>query len=403
MSEENFDDEERFNLALHSEFDSALLDCLGEDDDLPNNGNGSNGNGTHDDLGEASDFSVSSTTRGNTSPLLTGAEGGGGRRSSRMPRLPSFVLEGGSSEVGDEDDPLSAQVAVLGETTRTTAPSHPTSETCPTSPFSSVGSTTGNTTATMLPNNNDNNKKTQMHPLAINSSASCPPTQHAGSSSNNNNSHLHPLVSGLMDPQMTTAALQAAFASSLMQFSSHTSFNPTTGFNPALPFGGGNNGNHHATAQAYNPALQFNNSNANNNAAFNPALVPLAYNALAAGVDLSNFLPQLAGATANATPAHNAKAPPVAGKPAAKSKANGKRRKGGNGKSSSHHKKLKTAQKQPPFLLFDAPCELRHNFIQSQRSHGIPDLDDTNCKFVCCCCCGMLPNDFLLCLLLLYS
>ena len=32
----------------------------------------------------------------------------------------------------------------------------------------------------------------------------------------------------------------------------------------------------------------------------------------------------------------------------------------------------------PPFLLFDAPVELRANFIASQRAHGFPILDDNN-------------------------
>lgn len=287
-----------------------------------------------------------------------------------MPRLPSFVLEGGSSEAGD--DPLGVgPSSVLGETPTplgTGALQIPI-EACPTSPFSSVGA------------NATKKTQQQMHPLAINSSASCPPTQHAGSSNNNSNANgnnNNPFLSGLMDPQMTTAALQAAFASSLMQFSSNTSFNPTTGFNPALQFGSSAGMN---ATPAYNPALQFNINN-NNNAAFNPALVPLAYNALAAGVDLSNFLPQVSGAPPLPAQAH-ARAPPLAaaGKPASKNRANGnKRRKGtGNGKSKKKSKTNPSSQKQPPFLLFDAPCELRHNFIQSQRSHGIPDLDDTNC------------------------
>jgi hypothetical protein len=33
---------------------------------------------------------------------------------------------------------------------------------------------------------------------------------------------------------------------------------------------------------------------------------------------------------------------------------------------------------QPPFLLFDAPIELRANFIASQRAHGFPILEDNN-------------------------
>jgi hypothetical protein len=36
------------------------------------------------------------------------------------------------------------------------------------------------------------------------------------------------------------------------------------------------------------------------------------------------------------------------------------------------------AATHPPFLLFDAPVELRANFIASQRAHGFPILDDNN-------------------------
>ena len=32
----------------------------------------------------------------------------------------------------------------------------------------------------------------------------------------------------------------------------------------------------------------------------------------------------------------------------------------------------------PPFYLFDAPCELRANFMQSQRMHGLPVAEDSN-------------------------
>jgi hypothetical protein len=32
----------------------------------------------------------------------------------------------------------------------------------------------------------------------------------------------------------------------------------------------------------------------------------------------------------------------------------------------------------PPFYLFDAPCELRANYIQSQRQHGLPVPEDSN-------------------------
>ena len=53
--------------------------------------------------------------------------------------------------------------------------------------------------------------------------------------------------------------------------------------------------------------------------------------------------------------------------------------------SSSQQKKRSKPQSQqsgkgqlPPFYLFDAPAELRHNFIQAQKAMNIPVLKDTN-------------------------
>lgn len=43
----------------------------------------------------------------------------------------------------------------------------------------------------------------------------------------------------------------------------------------------------------------------------------------------------------------------------------------------------------PPFLLFDAPMELRANFVQSQRAHGMPVLEDNNSYHY-----GMVVNGF---------
>jgi hypothetical protein len=43
----------------------------------------------------------------------------------------------------------------------------------------------------------------------------------------------------------------------------------------------------------------------------------------------------------------------------------------------------------PPFYLFDAPCELRTNFILSQKLHNLPIPDDTNAFHY-----GMAVNGF---------
>jgi hypothetical protein len=43
----------------------------------------------------------------------------------------------------------------------------------------------------------------------------------------------------------------------------------------------------------------------------------------------------------------------------------------------------------PPFFLFDAPCELRANFLQSQRMHNLPMPEDNNAFHY-----GMAVNGF---------
>ena len=384
---DNFDDEERINLALNSDFDSALLNCLEDDDD-------------NDDLGgETSDFSHSPAVRP-SSP------------SPRIPRLPSFLLnESGNNVVAGSASSVNGDPLGMAGTSP-----------LPDAPVVTNNNNNGNNnTATNEPASgvdgavsasgpeyyvNQAPVAPQMHPLAIPSSASCPPVNNTnynalgGVNPNNNNSNTMNLPA-MADPNMT-AALQAAFASSFMQLSS--------------------------------------------NPAFNPALIPLAYNALAAGVDLSNFLPQFQAppaaaaaafsitnggvAAAGSSPSPSSTAvsqqqqqlqqqsvPPVASIMATnllpQSKAMGKKSgsntKSGNTKSgtksskrsrrsgqNSSNKRSKSSssnaqsqRQQPPFQIFDAPVELRQNFIQSQRSHGIPVLEDNNSYHF-----GMTVNGF---------
>lgn len=420
---DNFDDEERFDLALNSDFDSALLDCLGDDEggtrgemDDNNDGDGDNNsqplNSNIDDLGGgggrgASHFSHS--TPRPSSPLEEG------NAHHHMPRLPSFLFNdnnsghnmvnaGGSASAVENSERHMMDAAVAagtaagqGATTNNghrTKPNHPTH--C------------GNKNNTATPNQSH-----QMHPLAISSSASCPSVHNnninnnTGNISNNNvvqqaqgitgmgngNDAAALLPTGMADPTVT-AALQAAFNTSFMQL---------------------------AGAQA---------------SALNPALVPLAYNALAAGVDLSSFMPQfqaplyhnnnnnnnMASTTvqeANQLSTHQqqqqqqqqsatqlssfAQPPPMASvttrtqnltsQPHHRgTKKSSKRRR--NGQGSSSNKRSKTGgkaqqQQQPPFQIFDAPVELRHNFMQSQRAHGIPVLEDNNSYYF-----GMTVNGF---------
>ncbi|KAL7567747.1 hypothetical protein ACA910_012079 [Epithemia clementina (nom. ined.)] len=62
-----------------------------------------------------------------------------------------------------------------------------------------------------------------------------------------------------------------------------------------------------------------------------------------------------------------------------KSTAKGHARQARNGrKGKNKPQDEEEEEEEPPFMLFDATVELRHNFIQSQRAHGLPVLQDNN-------------------------
>lgn len=357
--DDNFDDDEdRINLALNSDFDSALLNCLEDDEDDNNHCGGDDAaNGGGGDA--ASDFSHSPSTGPSAVPVVT------------MPRLPSFVFNDNSSGGAAGDSSLGMHRSSSLEDPGGLDEEPATAEAAVTT-AGGPNYYEGSAAQTAAP--------PQMHPLAIPSSANCPPvnTATATTTTTTNNNTAAAVAQGitalgmpaLADPTMT-AALQAAFAASFMQMS--------------------------------------------NNAAYNPALVPLAYNALAAGVDLSNFLPQFqapafgmapTAAAANgvqpppqqnAAPPDPTKPPPmekVNNKPATKTSSSKRRRSNQSSsnkrsKSGSGHQSSSSQRQQPPFLLFDAPVELRQNFIQSQRAHGIPVLEDNNSYHF-----GMTVNGF---------
>jgi len=100
----------------------------------------------------------------------------------------------------------------------------------------------------------------------------------------------------------------------------------------------------------------------------NQALLPLAMNALAAGATLPYpFMMQAPGPSAAATPNNDMRSMltstsgPFASAP-----------------MPTTTNTITAPQSVPPFLLFDAPVELRTNFQQSQRAHGLPLLSDNN-------------------------
>lgn len=90
----------------------------------------------------------------------------------------------------------------------------------------------------------------------------------------------------------------------------------------------------------------------------NPALHTLAFNAMAAGANVSS----------NPTN-NNFFLPPKMQQQMVSSQQQAQRGLNGTSSDPTGH---------PPFLLFDAPIELRANFIASQRAHGLPALEDNN-------------------------
>jgi PAS domain-containing protein len=96
-----------------------------------------------------------------------------------------------------------------------------------------------------------------------------------------------------------------------------------------------------------------------------PAAQSLAFNAMAGGVTMSHQ--QLENRSSNYFVAPTPMPQPS---PPLQSAGDGQQPLGSSLSSSP--------SPLPPFLLFDAPIELRANFIASQRAHGLPTLEDNN-------------------------
>ena len=124
-----------------------------------------------------------------------------------------------------------------------------------------------------------------------------------------------------------------------------------------------------------------------------PELMPLAYNAMAAGMSFANPMlfqpriqPQMQAPNIRLPDMHAA--PPLPPPPPAK-----KSRRKGKGKAATA--KAAAANAPPPFLLFDAPVELRANFMNAQRSHGMPTMQDNNAYHYGMAVNGFHPQDHL--------
>lgn len=124
-----------------------------------------------------------------------------------------------------------------------------------------------------------------------------------------------------------------------------------------------------------------------------PELMPLAYNAMAAGMSFANPMlfqppqmqPQMQAPGIRLPKMHAA--PPLPPPPTKKTKRKGK------GKATTA--KAAAANAPPPFLLFDAPVELRANFMNAQRSHGMPTMQDNNAYHYGMAVNGFHPQDLL--------
>jgi hypothetical protein len=119
----------------------------------------------------------------------------------------------------------------------------------------------------------------------------------------------------------------------------------------------------------------------------------LAYNAMAAGMSFANPMlfqprmqPQMQAPSIRLPEMHAA--PPLPPPPPVK-----KSRRKGKGKVTTA--KAAAANAPPPFLLFDAPVELRANFMNAQRSHGLPTMQDNNAYHYGMAVNGFHPQDHL--------
>lgn len=129
-------------------------------------------------------------------------------------------------------------------------------------------------------------------------------------------------------------------------------------------------------------------------------LLPLALNAIAAGVNLTQLLPSsqnpptpiIPTSSIDVTPVEtvstsvptetvftsNTVQLPTNNNNTTRKGRKEKTKRGSTTRTSSKASETGAKDRTPPFLLFDAPIELRHNFMESQRKAGLPVLKDNN-------------------------
>jgi hypothetical protein len=358
-SQENMDEEERMELALNSDFDSALLACW---EKSPRHTGGDNINDEVDEhfnghrLGhsERSDPSGGHRETGNWEVPAA---------SDRFFRLPSFTIE----------DEAFYQ--------RSTAPSSEKS-------FSEVHA-----------RNTASQPMTQAQQQQWNLRAETSSDSGSSNAVNNVSASETGSASTNRDQQRVPSNASTSSTSSIGQTSSSLASHNTEGPQQSME--------PKQVAQSRNSPVQLhplafqasancppyvpNAAPAPSNYPTQPELMPLAYNAMAAGMSFANpmlFQPQMQPqmqAPSIRLPEMHAPPPLPPPPPNKKSRRKGK----------ATTAKAAAANAPPPFLLFDAPVELRANFMNAQRSHGMPAMQDNNAYHYGMAVNGFHPQDHL--------
>lgn len=301
------DDEERMNLVLNTDFDMALLDCWEETQKA-------------DEAGKVEETPTPTEVRGAVN--------------WESQKLPSFLIE---PEIVQGLPGINSEELTKNPNTTSVAPPVTISATgaSQTGASSSQQVLTAAEQQQAAISSGDVNS-TQLHPLAIPSSASCPP-------------HLH---------HATTMATIAA---------------PTNV----------------STVSEQAPLPSF---------PVNASIQSLAFNAMAAGLDFGAHpmfspsvlagLPQAVATSTNATSASTVSSNTPKSSSTDCTKKEAAKTSNTNSIANKQHS-ASAAGVPPPFLLFDAPVELRTNFMQSQLAHGLPVMQDNNAYHY-----GMAVNGF---------
>ncbi|CAB9518755.1 expressed unknown protein [Seminavis robusta] len=383
-------DPDKMDLALNAEFDSSLLGCWEPTDGGKNDAN-------KDEGGSTAMLSQSHANEERVNDSGGGLGGFGGRSTSpRFARMPSFTMVTEKQNDGGKQNDLQSNQGQQQQQQQQQTPWHQmassTGQTSANIPYAS-GNTTGTgtnkdnltTNDTTDGNNGDSriatagntftnriaahrsslegnpnsrnvqtttapevSNTTQMHPLAIPSSATCPPhivtTAHQAG---------HPQIQTVMGIQNTLFPIQtmalttlggssAPFAAGLpFTTASHGDAGQSTGMDAMQQQQGQNeqqqqNACHHKDKQQQQQQ-QLQNTSA------------LVFQSLPGGQ-------QQPQQQVGQSPQQQQQQQQVA-------------------ESSNNNSNSSTP---PPFYLFDAPVELRVNFMQSQRMHGLPVTEDSN-------------------------